>query len=569
MEIFNKIKIILITKEKIKFIFLLVYAFINSLLELLSIGLLIPIIISLFSKESTSFFLNIDFLKSDNLTIYENLRFLVSIFLVTIIIKNIFYFFFNYKLFSFLFIIKKRIISKLYEQYIFQSYDFYFTKKSSEILRNVRLPNNFAQLISAILFLILEILLVLILVLFLISINPQITFFILFAFLIIGYLMYIIWRKKIYNWGKDAQLIEANINKKVSENIFSVKEIILYAKQKFFLNNFVEKTIEYIKIVFKLEILQQLPKIIVELLVAVIIFALIFYLTIKQISHEKLLLTLGSFSIISIRLMPSISRILTFIQKIKYFSPSVEILSDEIEKTKFYKQEKKNDNDINFKFNSIDIKNLNFAYDKKNKVFKNNINLKITKGEMIGIFGKSGSGKSTLVNLITGLILPNEGQIESDGFNLHENLLSWQKKIAYVPQNINLIDENIARNIAFGEDYNDLKKEEIVKAAKEAQVHEYISKSQNEYKTNVGEHGILVSGGQKQRIGLARAFYRKPELIIFDEATAALDKETENEIINLIINHKKNKIIILISHDLNLLKKCDKIFSIETNNFLT
>ena len=106
MEIFNKIKIILITKEKIKFIFLLVYAFINSLLELLSIGLLIPIIISLFSKESTSFFLNIDFLKSDNLTIYENLRFLVSIFLVTIIIKNIFYFFFNYKLFSFLFIIK-------------------------------------------------------------------------------------------------------------------------------------------------------------------------------------------------------------------------------------------------------------------------------------------------------------------------------------------------------------------------------------------------------------------------------------------------------------------------------
>ena len=152
---------------------------------------------------------------------------------------------------------------------------------------------------------------------------------------------------------------------------------------------------------------------------------------------------------------------------------------------------------------------------------------------------------------------------------MHDNILSWQQKIAYVPQNINLVDENIERNIAFGEDYNDLKKEEIVRAAKDAYVHDYISKSQNEYKTSVGEHGILVSGGQKQRIGLARAFYRKPELIIFDEATAALDKKTESEIINLIVSHKKNKMIILISHDLDLLKKCDKIFSIETNDFIT
>ena len=568
MDVFDKIKKILTTKEKIKFLFLFIYSLINSILELLSIGLLIPIIVSLFSNENNSFLFNIELLKSSNLTINENLRYLVSAFLIIIIIKNLFYFFFNYKLFSFAFILKKRLISKIYEQYIFQNYDFYFKKKSSEILRNVRIPQNFATFVSAILFLVLEILLVVILVLFLITINPEITLFIIVIFLIIGYLIYSYWKKKIYNWGKNAQLLEADINKKVTENIFSIKEIILYAKQNFFLSNFVEKIVDYIKIIFKIEIVQQLPKIIVELLVAFIIFGLIFYLTFKQISHGDLLLTLSSFSIISIRLMPSISRILAFMQQIKYFSPSVEILFEEIEKTKFYKKEKLNDKESEFKFDSININNLNFSYDGQKNVFNKNIKLTIKKGEIIGIFGKSGSGKSTLVNLITGLILPSEGYIESNGLNLQTNILNWQKNIAYVPQNINLIDENIERNIAFGENYNDLKKDEIVKAAKEAHVHDYISNSQKEYETSVGEHGILLSGGQKQRIGLARAFYRKPELIILDEATAALDEETQNEILNLIVDQKKNKMIIIISHDLNLLKKCDKIYSIETNNFL-
>ena len=137
MEVFDKIKKILTTKEKIKFLFLFIYSLINSILELLSIGLLIPIIVSLFSNENNSFLFNIELLKSSNLTINENLRYLVSAFLIIIIIKNLFYFFFNYKLFSFAFILKKRLISKIYEQYIFQNYDFYFKKKYSEILRNI------------------------------------------------------------------------------------------------------------------------------------------------------------------------------------------------------------------------------------------------------------------------------------------------------------------------------------------------------------------------------------------------------------------------------------------------
>ena len=309
--------------------------------------------------------------------------------------------------------------------------------------------------------LILELLTILILVLFLIKINPIITIFILLIMSLAGYCVYVLWREKIYDWGKDAQYIEANLNKKITDNTFSIKEIIIYGKQNFFLNSLVNQIVRYSKIIFKIEIVQQLPRIIVEILVAFIILTLIYYLTYKNISSEELIVTLSAFSIIAIRLMPSISRILTYIQKIKYFHPSLEILFDELNSTKLINKHLTKNN-IEFNFNSIEIKDLNFSYNKNKFVFENNINLKIFKGQFIGIHGTSGSGKSTLVNLVTGLIKPSKGFIYSENQNIHNYLEDWQKQIAYVPQNINLLDDNIEKNIAFGEDQKILLKKRLL-----------------------------------------------------------------------------------------------------------
>ena len=159
----------------------------------------------MFNSDNNNFFADLEFLKNIGLDLNQNARVLVLLFFIVIVLKNIFFFFYNYKLSNFLYIIKNRLTSTIYKQYIFQTYDFYFKKKSSEILRNVRLPNNFAQVISAQMNLILELLTILILVLFLIKINPIITIFILLIMSLAGYCVYVLWREKIYDWGKDAQ----------------------------------------------------------------------------------------------------------------------------------------------------------------------------------------------------------------------------------------------------------------------------------------------------------------------------------------------------------------------------
>ena len=184
---------------------------------------------------------------------------------------------------------------------------------------------------------------------------------------------------------------------------------------------------------------------------------------------------------------------------------------------------------------------------------------------MIGISGKSGSGKSTFVNLITGLLQPKEGYIEIDKKNISDNIKHWQNGIGYVPQNIYLIDDSIAKNIAFGEE-KIIDENKINEAIKFAQLEDFVSKLPDKLNSSVGEQGILISGGQKQRIGLARTFYKDPKIIILDEATASLDKKVENEILDLILKLKNKKTILIVSHDPNVLKHCDKVFSIENNS---
>lgn len=298
---------------------------------------------------------------------------------------------------------------------------------------------------------------------------------------------------------------------------------------------------------------------------------LIFYLSFKNTPKEDLVFILGSFSIIAIRLMPIASRITQSLQKIKYYTPNIELIYNEFfsndnisRNSDFEKSNFVNDK----KFEKLEIKDINYSYNKSNKVFKNNLNLVIKKGDFIGVYGKSGSGKSTFINLITGLLEPDTGIVQVDGQNIQDNTKLWQNNIGYVPQNVYLLDNSITNNVAFGEDNDLIDQNRINKVSKYTKLDEFVLNLSDKFNTSVGEQGMLVSGGQKQRIGLARAFYKDPEVIILDEATVALDKKIEDEIMKLILTLKNEKTFIIVSHDRNILKNCNKIFSIETNSII-
>ena len=191
------------------------------------------------------------------------------------------------------------------------------------------------------------------------------------------------------------------------------------------------------------------------------------------------------------------------------------------------------------------------------------VNLSIKKNSIIGILGKTGSGKTTLIDIISGLLMPTKGEIYIDDKLLKNSLQSWHKKISYIDQSVTLIDASLIENIALGHKYNEIDKEIINEVLEKSQSKEFVNNLPQKYNTLVGERGIRLSGGQIQRIGIARALFKNSELLILDEPTSSLDNTTENLVIDGINKLKREKTIILISHNKSTLKNCDRIFEIK------
>ena len=222
---------------------------------------------------------------------------------------------------------------------------------------------------------------------------------------------------------------------------------------------------------------------------------------------------------------------------------------------------------LNFSKN-IKFKEVNFKYSKESNFILKNANFEIKKGEKIGIIGETGSGKTTTVDLIMGLLNPTSGAIYIDEKPLditgnNSTVYSWQKTIAHVPQNIYISDNSFADNIAFGLNKDSIDMKRIVKSAEQANIRDFIELTPNKYYSLLGERGSKLSGGQRQRIGIARALYQQRKVLILDEATSSLDIKTESTIIEELENLSLDITIIMISHRLNTLKNCDKIFEVK------
>ena len=185
------------------------------------------------------------------------------------------------------------------------------------------------------------------------------------------------------------------------------------------------------------------------------------------------------------------------------------------------------------------------------------------KNDTIGIIGESGSGKSTLIDIIIGLYKPSEGHVLCDDKNIHNNIRSWFKNIGYVPQNIQLFDNSIKKNVAFGIPDSEIDETRIIECLKMTKLLNWVNELPEGLETVVGDKGIRISGGQRQRIGIARALYNKPKILFFDESTSSLDLETENELMKE-VNEMLDKITkVIISHRMNTLSGCNKIYKVE------
>ena len=290
---------------------------------------------------------------------------------------------------------------------------------------------------------------------------------------------------------------------------------------------------------------------------------IIYYLLYLNASTVKIIATCTFFAAVCYRAIPSLHKILFFYYNVKFYKPTfVDFINEiDIEDKIQYHDEK-----FSIK-NKISLKDISFKYDENKDYVLDKINIEILKNTSIGIFGKSGSGKTTFLDIISGLVVPSNGSISVDDELVNNNYLrrKLQNNISYISQKTTVINDTLLKNICFGIEEKDIDLEKYYKALEICELKD-IEKNFDKNFKKVTDFGKNISGGQLQRIGIARTIYENKDILIFDEATNALDEELEKTIVSKLIEIKLDKILIFVSHNQKLLNKFDNVFELKSNN---
>ena len=564
-----KINTIVGNKFNSKLISLVILLIIGAFLEMVGIGLIPLIISSILDFEAVIEFLNkiiVNFKLLENIQIDKiNINTFLLFILFFFIVKNLFILLVFYYESKLEFQIKKNISNELFNKYLRSPYEeFHLKRSSSQLIRNLAVEvSNFSAFLNAIINFVREITVFTFLISLILIVNFKLTLSILIFFLIILGVYYLLFNKKIKISGKQYVVLKEKIIDKISQVIFSIKEVFVYGKENLIYSKFSEDINNYENKIFFINFTKKIPRVLLEIsAVCLIVFFLIFFIETKNMLEIISLSSLIAMS--AIRMVPSLNTITNSFVNIKFYNASFNVIYDEFKNIKVNSEKKliKKESLIEKEFDQIFFKKISYSYNiNKNFIFKN-FDFLINKGELVKIFGSSGKGKSTFLNILAGLLKVQSGELQflNKGKILNKNEI--KNLFAYVPQDTFILDESIKNNIVFGNKENFKKLEKCIE---ESSLDEWIKRSPNGLDTNCGQNGINLSGGQKQRIAIARALYADKPVLLFDEITSNLDNENENKIIMTINKLKKRKTIIFITHRDNKTLLHDKILNLDLN----
>ena len=566
---FKKINFLINKRQRRMLILLIFLVFFGMVLESFGLGIIIPAISIVIEPDflTQSKELNL-FLNYAEFSQKEFTFFFLGFVLLIYFLKSIFLIYLNYRQNKFLTNLNASITNSLFNKYITLPYSFHLKSNSGILIKNIQVEVNYLNgFCSGLVTFFTELFLIIAVIITVIIIEPVGAITMAMFFGISSSIFFIITKKRISIYGNERQRMDSIISKFALEGLTGIKDLKVFGRTKYYLNIFKKAVFRRAVPTHKRLTLSQIPRYFLELIV---VFGLVFFIAI-MIFNEKntseIITTLGVFVTASFRLLPSINRVITSLQSIRFLKPSLDIIFNEM---KLESRSIATESKIKLSFNNeISINNLSFKFSEELTNVLSNVNLKIEKGKTVGFKGSSGSGKSTLVDLIIGLHYPTKGQIKVDSRCIHDNLEDWQKKIGYVPQEIFLTDDNIINNIAFGINKDDIDLQKVKIAVKLANLENFIDQLDNGLKTKVGENGVQLSGGQKQRLGLARALYHNPEILILDEGTASLDSFTERNVMKAITGMKGIKTILIIAHRLSTLDDCDVIYNVNCGEVST
>ncbi len=569
LQLIKKIFKLLTKKQKIQFFYILSLVLLSVVFEILSLGMIIPILSTFFSGE---FFLNPQLNKYFYFfSEIEREKFLIYTLVSIIIIFLIKFFVVSYTIFSqysFSYKLQEYFKSKIYNLYVKNDYRFFVKNSSSKLISIILTQTD--QLTSFVIiptmFIILDgfILIGISIFLFLIEPTGMLVTSIVFMILTLLYINFI--KNKLQHLGGHWKNHNQEFTKYLQQSFEGIRDTFLYQLEKFFKTkiDFHLKNITNPMRYFST--LQQLPRLALELLGVILLVsfaASVFIFSNGDANNAFIKITV--FAAAAFKALPSINRLIYSIQSMNFSQRVIDPIFNainEAEKKLTTEKEKFDTDELNFR-NIIHIKDLNFSYNKSNPVL-NKLNFEIKPFDKIGIVGKTGSGKSTFVDLFSGLIEPDSGNIFLGDKSIYLNKKEWQKNISYVSQNPFFFEDSILNNIVLDKVNYDI--ETVNSIIDKVELTSFINSLEKGLDTKIGERGNQISGGQKQRISIARALFRNPSILILDESTSALDKATQQKIVEKIIDKQKIT-TIFISHNLESLKFCNKIYELNEGNF--
>jgi ATP-binding cassette, subfamily B, bacterial PglK len=464
---------------------------------------------------------------------------------------------------------------RLLISYIYQPYVFFLNKNTSLLGKNIL--SEVGTAIVGVIIPLMETftrgLVVFFIFIMLIIVDPVLA---LTSITILGGVYVLIYRlikNKLQLIGKGRYRTNAERYKVISESFGGIKQLKLLGCEEAFVKNFSNSSLEYVKYNTTNQVISQIPRYIMEIIAFGGVIIVVLYLLITGSGFDDFLPLIGLYAFAIYRLMPSLQAVFKGVTTLRFNAPALDTLYEDI-------------NSFGDKYNNLSInrdeieplslkreikfEGITFFYPNTRKPVINDLNLKIDCNTSVAFVGETGAGKTTIADLVLGLLKPYKGRILIDDIEITDkNIRSWQSNLGYIPQDIYLQDDTIARNIAFGIIDEEIDMKNVKKAAVIANIDDFIVKELPEkYDTIVGERGIRLSGGQRQRLGIARALYRDPEVLVLDEATSALDGRTEKEVYKAIQNIAKTKTLIIIAHRLTTVQECDIIYVIHNGKIV-
>lgn len=565
----RKIWSLLTPKERKSVIILLGLIFVGMLLETLGVGLVIPAIALLtqnnFVQKYPALLPVLAELgnPSQKALVIGGMLSLVSVYLI----KAVFLAGLFWRQTRFAYDMQVRLSQLMFTIYMRQPYTFHLQRNSAKLIHNVagEVGNLIGNAILPGMILITESMVLVGMCTMLLIFEPVGTLVVVSVLGVAAWGFHRVTRKHISRWGAARQHHDVLRTQHLQQGLGGIKDVKLLGREADFLQQFYIHNFKGAYVARMQGILQQLPRLWLELLAVSGLAILVISMLAQNNPLEAILPTLGLFAAAAFRLMPSVNRILNGVQSIRYGMHGIDTLHAELNLASSVPTSK---GTLKPFFTALELSQISYAYPQASKPALSDISLTIQRGESVGFIGPSGSGKSTLVDIFLGLLAPDAGQVIMDSDNIQESLRNWQDQIGYVPQSIYLTDDTLRRNVAFGLANDQIDDIAVMSAVRAAQLDGFVAGLPDGLETIVGERGVRLSGGQRQRIGIARALYHDPDVLVLDEATSSLDNETERGVMDAVKILRGKKTVVIVAHRLSTVEHCDRLYRLESGRIV-